>query len=190
MFPVCPDVAGRTRCAAANLRGAEGDGGSDVSLEKAKAWMLTHGRRDVTENLSARERQVFDRITRIVLDLDGVVLLQAAKAGRGGEAYSLSWGRKKDGRKTPILFGGVLLKPKGKEWPRRSDAPETDEVRLYLKLSEAGGNRSPWADLVAEDDAIKADAEWRWLKIPERVDVDGEEILDLIEDAYFEVVGI
>ena len=34
------------------------------------------------------------------------------------------------------------------------------------------------------------DAEWRWLEINDRMDVSGDELLDLLEDAYFEVVGI
>ena len=100
------------------------------------------------------------------------------------------FGRMVKGRKTPILFAGVILRPTGDEWMRRSDRPEKDAVRLHLKLSEAGVNRSEWSYLFQEDDALKADAEWRWAEIADRIDVSGDELLDLLEDAYFEVVGI
>ncbi len=166
------------------------DGSRNVSLDKARAWMRSKGRRDIAEGRSARELEVLDRICRIALDLDGVVLHQGAKAGISGEQPDLMFGRKVESRKTPILFAGVILRPKGDEWMRRSDRPESDGVRLHLKLSEAGANRSDWADLFHEDDAVKADAEWRWLEIAERIDVSGDELLDLLEDAFFEVVGI
>lgn len=161
-----------------------------MSLVKARAWMVEHGRVDIGKGRSAREHEVLDRITRIALDLDGVVLHQGAKAGKGAEQHDLSFGRKREGRKTPIIFAGVLLRPTNGEWHRRSDAMEEDMVRIYVKLSEAGINRSPWVDLAHEDDAIKADAEWRYVDIPARVDVSGEELLDLLEDSYFEVEGI
>jgi hypothetical protein len=161
-----------------------------VSLDKARVWMKSQGRRDISEGRSARELEVLDRICRIALDLDGVMLHQGAKAGIAGEQPDLMFGRKVKGRKTPILFAGVVLKPKGDQWMRRSDPPETDAVRLHLKISEAGANRSEWGYLFAEDDGLKSDAEWRWCEISERMDVSGDELLDLLEDAFFEVVGI
>ena len=161
-----------------------------MSLDKARAWMRTEGRCDIAEGRSAREHEVLDRICRIALDLDGVVLHQGAKAGQSGEQPDLMFGRTVTGRKTPILFAGVVLRPTGEEWSRRSDRPEADCVRLHLKLSEAGANRSEWAYMFNEDDGLKADAEWRWVEINDRMDVSGDELLDLLEDAYFEVVGI
>jgi len=119
-----------------------------------------------------------------------VVLHQGAKAGVAGEQPDLAFGRTVKGRKTPILFAGVVLRPTGDEWMRRSDLPEKDAVRLHLKLSEAGVNRSEWSYLFQDDDALKADPEWRWMEISDRMDVSGDEVLDLLEDAYFEVVGI
>lgn len=161
-----------------------------MSLEKAKAWMRTEGRRDIAEGRSARELEVLDRICRIALDLDGVQLHQGAKAGQAGEQPDLMFGRSVQGRKTPVLFAGVFLRPEGNLWLRRSDQPEADTVRLQLKISEAGATRSEWGYLFHEDDGLKADAEWRWLDIGDRIDVAGDELLDLLEDAYFEVVGI
>jgi len=161
-----------------------------VSLRKGKEWMQVHGRVDAAEGRTPRELEVLDRVLSIVLDLDGVVLHQGAKVGQGGEQHDLSFGRKKAERKTPIIFGGVLLRPTGTTWVRRSDAPETDVVRVYLKISEAAAAASDWADLIQEDDALKPDGEWRYLEIAERIDISGDELLDLIEDAYFAVVGI
>ena len=152
--------------------------------------MRTEGRRDIAEGRSAREIEVLDRICRIALDLDGVVPHQGAKVGKGGEQHDLSFGRMLPNRKTPVMFCGVLCRPADGQWTRRSDLPEADSVRLYLKLSEAGMNRSEWSYLACPDDGLKADPEWRYVEIPERMDVSGEEILDLIEDAWFEVVGI
>jgi len=161
-----------------------------MSLEKARAWMREHGRLDIAEGRSAREIEVLDRVARIAMDLDGVVLHQGAKTGKGGEQHDLSFGRTREGRKTPILFAGVLLRPTDGNWYRKSDPIEEDAVRVYLKLSEAGVARSPWLDLAHEDDGIKPDGDWRYVEIPARVDVDGDELLDLLEDAYFEVDGI
>ena len=161
-----------------------------MSLEKARIWMRDHGRRDIAEGRSAREREVLDRVARIAMDLDGVVLHQGAKAGKNGEQHDISFGRKRQGRKTPIIFAGVLLVPKDGDWHRKSDRPEAETVRVYVRLSEAGINRSPWVDLAHEDDALKPDTEWRYVELPERVDVSGEELLDLLEDSYFEVEGI
>ena len=161
-----------------------------MSLEKARTWIREHGRRDIADGRSAREQQGLQRNTRIAPDLDGVVLHQGAKAGLNGAQHDLTFGRKRDGRKTPIPFAGVLLRPKGDGWERRSDKPDVDDVRPYVQLSEAGINRSPWVDMAHDDDAIKADAEWRYVHIPARVDVSGEELLDLLEDSYFEVEGI
>jgi hypothetical protein len=152
--------------------------------------MRTQGRRDIAEGRSQRELEVLDRLCRIGLDLDGVVLHQGAKAGVNGEQPDLMFGRKKTDRKTPILFAGIVLKPKTPEWARRTPVPETDAVRLYLKLNEAGANRSEWGYMFQDDDSVKPDPEWRFVEIPERMDISGEELLDLIEDAYFEVVGI
>ncbi len=161
-----------------------------MSLEKARTWMREHGRKDIAEGRSTREHEVLERVTRIAMDLDGVVLHQGAKAGQNGAQYDLTFGRKKEGRKTPVLFAGVLLRPNGDGWDRKSDKLEPDDVRLYLKLSEAGINRSDWSSMAHDDDGIKADAEWRYVEIPARVDISGEEILDLLEDSYFEVAGI
>jgi len=154
--------------------------------------MRSDGRRDIAEGRSAREIEVLDRICRIALDLDGVVLHQGAKAGLAGEQPDLMFGRMVPQRKTPILFAGVILRPQSTDepWQRRSAVPEADTVRLHLKLTEAAMNRSDWVDLFHDDDAPKQDAEWRYLEIPDRLDVSGDELLDLLEDAYFEVVGI
>jgi hypothetical protein len=152
--------------------------------------MRTKGRRDIAEGRSARELEVLDRICRIALDLDGVMLHQGAKAGTTGEQPDLMFGRKVPNRKTPILFAGVVLRPKGNDWHRRSDRPEADAVRLHLKISEAGAARSEWGYLFQEDDGVKTDAEWRWCEIADRMDVSGDELLDLLEDSFFEVVGI
>ena len=59
-----------------------------------------------------------------------------------------------------------------------------------MLLSEAAAAQSDWADLFHEDDAVKNDTEWRYVELPERIDVHGDELLDLIEDAYFAVAGI
>lgn len=163
-----------------------------MSLEKARAWMRTEGRRDIAEGRSARELEVLDRICRIALDLDGVVLHQGAKAGQAGEQPDLMFGRMVPKRKTPVLFAGVVLRPHSTDepWQRRSSPPEADAMRLHLKLTEAAANRSEWSYLFQDDDAVRQDAEWRFLEINDRMDVSGDELLDLIEDAYFEVVGI
>ncbi len=161
-----------------------------MSLDKARDWMRTQGRRDIAKGRSERELVVLDRLCRIALDLDGVVLHQGAKAGQNGEQPDLMFGRKKDGRKTPILFAGVYLRPTGYEWYRRSDKPETDAVRLSLKITEAGAARGDWGYMFNDDDGQKTDAEWRWLDVAENMDVSGDELLDLLEDAYFEVAGI
>ena len=161
-----------------------------MSLEKARAWMRSEGRRDVAEGRSARVLAVLDHICRIALDLDGVALHQGAKAGVAGEQPDLMFGRAVEGRKTPVLFAGVTLRPDGEFWMRRSARPDADAVRLHLKISEAGAHRSDWADMFQEDDGPKTDPEWRWIEIAERIDVSGDELLNLLEDTYFEVVGI
>ncbi len=161
-----------------------------MSLEKARNWMLSKGRRDIAKGRSARELEVLDRFCRIGLDLDGVMLHQGAKAGRGGEQPDLMLGRKKPERKTPILFAAIVLRPAEPEWARRTPVPEKDAVRIYLKLNETGAARSDWADLFQDDDSVKPDSEWRFIELADRIDITGDELLDLIEDAYFEVVGI
>jgi hypothetical protein len=161
-----------------------------MSLDKVRAWIAKSGRLDITKDRSQRELAILDKVCRIALDLDGVVAHQGAKVGKGGEQYDLSFGRMLPNRKTPVIFCGVLFRPQGQEWFRKSDPPEADAVRLYLRISEAGTNRSPWSFLAQPDDSLKHDGDWRYLEIPDRVDIEGEELLDLIEDAYFEVVGI
>lgn len=161
-----------------------------MSLAKVRTWIEKSGRLDVSAGRSPRELEFLDRVCRIALDLDGVVPHQGAKVGKGGEQYDISFGRMLPNRKTPVIFCGVLCRPLDGQWTRRSDPPGPDTVRLYVKLSEAGINRSPWADLNEQDDAIKADPEWRYVEIPDRIPLDGEELLDLLEDSYFEVVGI
>ncbi len=160
-----------------------------MSLEKARAWMRSEGRRDIAEGRSAREIEVLDRICRIALDLDGVVLHQGAKAGVAGEQPDLMFGRRKEGRKTPVLFAGVTLRPTGAEWFRRSPRPDPDVVRLHVRITEVGANRSELAYLVQNDDAPKPDPEWRWIDVPDTLDVSGDELLDLIEDSYLEAGG-
>ena len=166
------------------------DGEKRLSLAKVRDWIARKGRLDVAEGRSVRELAFLDRVCSIAMDLDGVVPHQGAKVGKGGEHHDMSFGRMLKVRKTPVLFCGALLPPKDGKWTRRSDPPAADTVRLYLKISEAGGNRSPWSDMVSEDDSFKPNEEWRYVEIPDRVDLDGDELLDLIEDAYFEVVGI
>ncbi len=65
-----------------------------------------------------------------------------------------------------------------------------DAVRIYLRLSEPGGNRTPWKDWVHPDDGLKPETEWRYVEIPPEASLAGDELLNLVEDAYFEVVGI
>ena len=153
--------------------------------------MRTQGRRDVTKGRSQRELEVLDRVVRIALDLDGVVLHQGAKAGQAsGAQHHLDFGRQRPGRKTPILFMGIMFRTDGKEWERRSEIPAADVVRVYLKISVPAAEQSDWADLFHDDDGLKPDAEWRYVEIPDRIDVAGDELLDLVEDAYFAVAGI
>lgn len=161
-----------------------------MSLTTLKTWIPQHGRLDVTEGRSARELEVLDRFCSIAMDLDGVVAHQGAKVGKGGEHYDIDFGRMLKGRKTPVIFCGLLLPAPSEGWTRRSEPPAPDTVRLYVRLSPAGCERSPWALMVHEDDSLKPDEAWRYFEIPDRVDVQGDEMLDLIEDAYFEVVGI
>ena len=162
-----------------------------MSLAKVIDWMRTDGRLDITEGRSQRELAVLDRICRVVMDLDAVVPHQGARVGKGGEQLDLQFGRMLPSRKTPVLFCGVLLQARGDDlWQRRDPSPERDTVRLYLRISEVGMARSPWSYMASGDDSPKPDPEWRYVEIPDRVELDGEEILDLIEDAYFEVVGI
>ena len=54
-----------------------------MSLDKARVWMKSQGRRDISEGRSARELEVLDRICRIALDLgSGHQVLQGV-AGSG-----------------------------------------------------------------------------------------------------------
>ncbi len=161
-----------------------------MSLAKVRAWIEKNGRYDIGKGRSERELAVLDRFCRIALDLQNVVPHQGAKAGKGGEQCDLYFGRLVETRKTPILFCGVILAQPGKDWYRKGDPLTDGTARIYLKLSEAGGARSDWADMVHDDDAATPDKEWRYLELPERVPVDGDELLDLVEDAYFEVAGI
>ena len=89
-----------------------------------------------------------------------------------------------------IVFCGILFKPKSGQFERRNDITAHDAVRVYLRLSEAGGARGPWKDWVRPDDGLKPEPEWRYVEIPADASLAGEELLNLVEDAYFEVVGI
>lgn len=163
-----------------------------MSLDKIRNWVQTQGGRvDVTQGRSERELAVLQRISRIALDLDGVVLHQGAKAGKGGEQHDLSFARRMPGRKTPVAFAGVLFKPaQGAPWLRRNDIKEADTVRLYLRTTEPAAKASPWGERFVNDDGLKSDPEWRYVDIPAGMDVSGEELLNLIEDAYYQVAGI
>jgi hypothetical protein len=161
-----------------------------LSLAKIQAWASKEGRFDPSKDRSPRELEVLDKFCRIAMDLQEVVPFQGAKAGRGGSHHDLGFGRMVKGRKTPIVFCGILFKPKSGQFERRNDIPSPDTVRIYLRLSEAGGARGPWKDWVHPDDGLKPEPEWRYLEIPPDASLAGEEMLNLIEDAFFEVVGI
>ena len=125
------------------------------------------------------------------MDLIDVVPHQGAKVGKGGEHYDLEFGRTLKTRKTPVMFAGILFRSTAPgPWVRRNDMKVPDEVRIYLRLSPAGSARSPWKERFHDDDALKADPAWRYVEIPPDQSLAGEEMLDLLEDAYFEVVGI
>ena len=160
-----------------------------MSLTKIQAWLAANGRLDVTKDRSPRELEVLDKFCRLALDLSEVVPHQGAKVGKGGEQHDLNFGRTVKERKTPVIFAGVLFKPKSGLFARRIDILP-DAVRVYLRLSEAGGARTPWKDWVKPDDGLKPEPEWRYLEIPPTADLSGDELLNMLEDAYFEVVGI
>lgn len=161
-----------------------------MSLQKIQAWVAKDGRNDPSKDRSPRELEVLDKFCRIALDLSEVVPFQGAKAGKGGAHHDLDFGRMVKGRKTPVVFVGILFKPKSGQFERRNDIVVQDAVRIYLKLSAAGGARTPWKDWVHEDDGLKPEPEWRYVEIPPGASLAGDELLNLIEDAYFEVVGI
>jgi hypothetical protein len=162
-----------------------------LSLDKIRSWVQTSGRVDVTQGRSERELAVLQRISRIALDLDGVVLHQGAKAGKGGEQHDLDFARRMPERKTPIVFCGVIFKPaQGAPFFRRNDIKEPDTVRLYLRTTEAASKASAWGERFVNDDGLKSDPEWRYVDIPPSLEITGDELLDLIEDAYYQVAGI
>ena len=162
-----------------------------MSLDKLRAWVEKTGRVDITKDRTERALHVLERITRIALDLEGVVLHQGAKAGKGGEQHDLDFARRMPSRKTPVPFCGVLLKPKaGEPWYRRNDIADENSVRLYLQTTEAAAKASPWAERFVNDDGLKSDPAWRYVEITPHVDVSGDALLDLIEDAYYQVAGI
>lgn len=155
-----------------------------------KTWMCDHGRQDVTEGRSDRELEVFDVFCRAALSLDGVEPHQGAKVGKGGEHHDLQFARRIQDRKTPIPFCGILMKPTGDAWNRKSDPMEDGNVRIYVRTSSAACELHDWADLHHPNDALKNDKAWQYFDLPERIPVDGDEIRDLVADAYFAVVGI
>lgn len=162
-----------------------------MSLDKIRNWIQTQGRFDLTKDRSERELAVIDRVARIALDLDGVVAFQGAKAGKGGEQHDLNFARRMPGRKTPVLFCGLLMKPAaGAPWLRRNDTKTADTVRLYLRTTEAAGAASPWAAKFVNDDGLKSDPEWRYVEIGPADDMSGDTLLNMIEDAYYQVGGI
>ncbi|MCG3133839.1 MAG: hypothetical protein HMLKMBBP_01104 [Planctomycetes bacterium] len=161
-----------------------------MSLDKIRAWVASQGRTDVTAGRSERELAVLQRVARITMDLDGVVLFQGAKAGKGGEQHDLAFGRRMPGRKTPVVFCGVLFKPASGPWFRRTDISGPDCVRLCVKTTSEAAKRSAWAEKVREDDGLKPDTEWRFVEITPDMDLAGDPLQDLIEDAYYQVAGI
>ena len=161
-----------------------------MSLEKIRTWMTTQGRTDVAAGRSERELTVLGKVCRIAMDLDGVVPHQGARAAKGGEQHDLDFGRKVPQRKTPVIFAGVCMKPAEGPWMRRNDFAEPESVRVYLRLSGPGVRRSAWAERIKDDDGLKPEEGWRYVEIPPSLDLSGEELLNLIEDAYFEAGGI
>jgi hypothetical protein len=161
-----------------------------LSLAKIQSWVAKDGRHDPSKERSPRELEVLDKFCRIAMDLSEVVPHQQARAGKGGAHHDLQFGRMVKGRKTPVVFCGILFKPKSGQFERRNDIATADAVRVYLKLSAAGGARGPWKDWVHDDDGLKPEPEWRYVEIPPEANLAGDELLNLLEDAYFEVVGI
>jgi hypothetical protein len=161
-----------------------------LSLAKIQAWVAKEGRFDPSKDRSPRELEALDRFCRIAMDLSEVVPFQGAKAGKGGAHHDLGFGRMVKGRKTPVVFCGILFKPKTGVLERRNDFRAADAVRVYLRISEAGGARTSWKEWVHPDDGLKPEPEWRYVEIPPEASLAGEELLNLMEDAYFEVVGI
>ena len=162
-----------------------------MSLDKIRSWIETSGRFDLTKERSERELAVIDRVARIALDLDGVVAFQGAKAGKGGDQHDLNFARRLPTRKTPVIFCGLLLKPAaGAPWYRRNDIQTEGSVRVYLRTTEAAAGASDWAAKVVNDDGLKSDPEWRYVEIAPADEIGGEELLNLIEDAYYQVGGI
>lgn len=155
-----------------------------------QAWMREHGRMDVTQGRSERELEVFDKFCRAALANDSVEPKQGAKVGKGGEHHDLQFARRIRDRKTPIPFCGILFRSQDDSWNRKSDPMPEGSVRIYVKTSAAACEMSDWADMCSNDDALKADKDWHYFEIPERVPLDGEEIEDLVDDAYYAVVGI
>lgn len=161
-----------------------------MSLAKIQAWVAKDGRFDPAKDRTPRELEVLDKFCRIALDLQEVIPHQGAKAGKGSSHHDLGFGRMVKGRKTPVVFCGILFKPKTGQFERRNDIKTPDAVRIYLKISEAGGARTPWKEWVHPDDGLKPEPEWRYVEIPPEASVAGEELLNMMEDSYFEVVGI
>jgi hypothetical protein len=161
-----------------------------LSFAKIQTWIAKEGRFDPSKDRSSRELEVLDKFCRIAMDLSEVVPHQGAKAGKGGAHHDLQFGRMVKGRKTPVVFCGILLKPASGLFERRNDMKTPDAVRIYLRLSVAGGQRTPWKDWVHDDDGLKPEPEWRYVEIPPEASLAGDELLNLLEDAYFEVVGI
>jgi hypothetical protein len=155
-----------------------------------QAWVAKEGRSDPSKDRSPRELLVLDKFCRIAMDLSEVVPHQGSKAGKGGAHHDLDFGRMVKGRKTPVVFCGILFKVKSGQFERRNDIKTADAVRIYMKLSAAGGARTPWKDWVHDDDGLKPEPEWRYVEIPPEANLDGEELLNMLEDTYFEVVGI
>jgi len=101
-----------------------------VSLAKIQAWVAKDGRSDPSKDRSPRELAVLDKFCRIAMDLQEVVPFQGAKAGKGGSHHDIGFGRMVKGRKTPVIFCGILFKPKGGQFERRNDIKADDTVRI------------------------------------------------------------
>ena len=89
-----------------------------------------------------------------------------------------------------MVFCGILFKPRAGHFERRNDIKTENAVRIYMKLSEAGGQRTAWKGWVHNDDGLKPEPEWRYVEIPPEAALAGEELLNMMEDSYFEVVGL